>query len=72
LPTSLNDDVDKNSISLLISVTLGKTLIFLQKTTQVGAELNETEHYSTVPALPVARTIANDGYPIWKNMPYTS
>jgi hypothetical protein len=56
----------------LISVTLGKTLIFLQKTTQVGADLNETEYFSTVPTLQAAKTLVNDGNPIWKNMPYTS
>jgi len=62
----------KKSISLLISVTFGKTLIFLQKTAQVGADLNKNEHFSKASALQAPKTPENDGNPIWKNMPYTS
>jgi len=54
------------------AVTFDKTLIFLQKTAQVGADLNKSAHFSKVSALRASKTPGNDRNPIWKNMPYTS
>jgi len=66
----------RKSISIVISVTLGKTLIFPKKIMQRGAETLPSR-YLRLPALleqarQVIKTHENDENSIWKNMPYTS
>jgi hypothetical protein len=65
----------RKSISLVISVTLGKTLIFSKKM-QEGAEMLPSG-YLPLPArleqaMQIIKTHGNAENPNWKKVPYTS